>query len=201
MTNKGNPIKIPIPHEQLPNLFPVIEKNLREKNDFANSLWISSIKFFLTIDTTLLFGSFAILDYADIHLHRLVPVAWGLLLLSILFWLMGTFEAIVFFRKKIDEGQKLLRLMVVRLKEQEPLEIEEENFIMYSSTWNFVLGILFSFWGIISLACGWAASVYPKWQRICVVGCIILDIVVLLWVIMQCKNIQKISNESKQIKI
>lgn len=201
MTKVCNPVKLIFQPSQLQGAVSLTQQSLMNQNSFVNSFWISSIKLFLTIDTTLLFGSFVLIDYTNLKLHWLLPVAWVMLLIAILCWLLGTFGSIVFFRQKLDEGQMKLRMMCAGLKNKQAVEIEEENFFTYSSINGFVVGTLFSFMGIISLTGGLAISLYPNLEITFRLAWGALCIITLVWLLVQYKNIQKTSDKSKQIKI
>lgn len=192
-------IMIDISKENLTPTYQAGVTGILPKVDKLNAFWKDLVHLMITVDTSLLFGSFVLLEYKDFSLHWTMPTGWVGLLLAILLLLAGLIDQARFMGIRINQDQGDLRQILVAIQEQRPAHLEAPNFIIFSPIIFTVLGFFCSASGIIGLSCGLATSFYPEHKCIVLSGYILLHLLAGLALYVGLKSFWKSEKQSKNI--
>lgn len=143
-----------------------LEKNypkLEEKSKELNTLWINLANLIITVDTTVLFGSFVLLDYKKVApIPWEVYVSWLFLLLAICFIIVGKITDLGFKALMLKKEKKFIDGLLKAIHENKSYDFSIETCLNFASIKWTAFGFILFLIGILLLASGIVLLLLPK---------------------------------------
>lgn len=154
-SSKGDPSYWQFEADKTRAAFEKIYPKVEEKTKELNSLWLNLSNLIITVDTTVLFGSFVLLDYKKVTpIPWEVHVSWLFLLLAICFIIVGKITDLGFKASMLKKDTKFIDGLLKAINENKPYNYSIETCINFASIKWAALGFILFLIGILLLASG-----------------------------------------------